>query len=155
MSSGSPSKMNTAQRRNILFIAIIFLGVTAFSLFRGGEPMELAFNDDEMTITGPDGAPFAVTIPYQDIQSVFESDPLNALELGVRLEGLDTDRCRFGTWHNDAYGDYTLCASPRVSNYIVLETAGGVVAFNYENADSTHHLYLALVDLLRDYGVEV
>lgn len=152
MSSGRPSKMSTAQRRNVLIVAIIFVGVTAFSLFRGGKPMELAFNDDEMTITGPDGAPFVVTIPYQDIQSVSES---GTLELGIQLEGLDTGRCRFGTWRNDAYGDYTLCASPRISSYIVLETADGVVAFNYESADSTHHLYLAFVDLLRDRGVEV
>lgn len=152
MSSGSPFKMSAAQRRSLLIAAVIFVGVTAFSLFRSGEPMELAFRDDEMTITGPEGAPFAVAIPYQDIRSVSES---KAPDPGVCLEGLDTERCRFGVWRNDAYGDYTLCASPHISSYIVLKTADGVVAFNYENDDSTHHLYLALVDLLRDHGLEV
>lgn len=158
MSSGRPSKMSAAQRRNgrnVLIIAIILVGVTAFSLFHGGEAMELGFEDDKMTITDPEGAPFVVTISYRDIRSVSERSPADALELGACQEGLDTSRCRFGTWSNDAYGDYTLCASPRVSSYIVLETAPGVVVFNYESDDSTHHLYLALVDLLRDHGVEV
>lgn len=152
MSSGRPSKTSAAQRRNILIAAVIFVAVTAFSLFRGSEPVELAFHDDEMTITGPEGAPFVVTIPYQDIRAVSEAD---ALEPGVRREGLDTGRCRFGSWRNGAYGDYTLCASPHISSYIVLDTADGVVVFNYESADSTHHLYLALADLLRDHGLEV
>lgn len=155
MSSGGSSRMSAAQRRNILAIAIIFVGVTAFSLFRGAKPMQLAFLDDEMTITGPENAPFVVTIPYQDIRSVSEWDSADSLEPGFCREGLDTSRCRFGTWCNDAFGDYTLCASPGISNYIVLETADGVVAFNYESADSTHHLYLALADLLRDHGLEV
>ncbi len=152
MSSGRPSSFTTAQRRNIIIIAIIFVGVTALSLFRNTNPMELDFGDDHMTITGPESAPFTVTVQYQDILSVSEAD---IPDPGICLEGLDTQRCRFGFWQNDTYGEYTLCDSPAFQDHIVLETADGIVAFNYESDDSTHHLCQALVELLRDHGLEV
>ena len=152
MFRGKLSKYSTAQRWNIAVALIIFILVTAFYLFRSAEPMKLGFEEDHMTITGPSGAPFVVTVDYQDILSVSEADTLDP---GVRLEGLDTERCRFGSWQNDAYGNYTLCVSPAFPNHIVLETVNGIVAFNYESADSTQHLYSALVEMLRERGWEV
>ena len=139
------------QRLNIAVIIIIFAGVTIYTLFHPSTAFGLAFGDDSMTITGPDGAPFAVTVSYEDILSVSQTD---SLEIGTRLEGLSTDSCRFGTWENESYGSYTLCAVPSISNYIVLETREGMVAFNYESADTTSRLYAALLDLLEDHGQE-
>lgn len=47
-------------------------------------------------------------------------------------------------------GEYTLCASPSVSDYIVLQTADGILVFNYESVDMTQHVCTALAELIAE-----
>lgn len=132
------------RREFIIFIAIV-VGFSLFSLRNRDSWITLNFGDDSMTLTGPDDAPFVVEISYQDILSV---QKVTSLDLGENLTGIDTEKCLFGTWKNDSYGEYTLCASPSVSDYIVLETDCGITVFNYESEDMTEHLYTALAELI-------
>lgn len=150
MSEEMPRKRG-AQWRNLIFLLIVLVVFGGFRIFNHVEPVTLQFEDDYMTLTGPEGAPFVVTVQYQEIHSISE---ITELDLGTYLTGLNTEKCWFGTWHNDAYGDYTLCASPAFSDYIVLETANGVIVFNYESADATQHFYPAMQELLDSYQAQ-
>ncbi len=132
-------------------LAVIILFTALFG--RGEDSaVDLQFEDAQMSINGPSGAPGPVTLDYADILSVSLRD---GLELGVFESGLDTETCRFGVWRGGDLGSYTLCACPAASEYIVLETAEGTVVFNYQDDDATEHLYEALLELLESKGLEV
>lgn len=109
--------------------------------------MGLVIDEDSITVTGPSDAPFTLTVAYQDIRSISETD---SLDPGILLDGLDRNGCRFGSWQNAAYGEYMLCDIPDIPKHIVLETANGIVVFNYESADFTHELCSAMLSRL--YG---
>lgn len=140
-------KLGSAQRRDIILAVLIIIAFTIFYSFHNVVPVTLEVGEESMTLTGPKDAPFAVEIAYRDILSVTQTD---ALDIGTNLSGLNTDQCWFGVWRNSAYGEYTLCASPSVPRYIVLETENGVIVCNYNNEDATQNLYTALVDWLAE-----
>lgn len=137
-------KMSSAQKRNIV-AGLLVLVIFSFFYWRSHiEPVVWKFDESCMTLTAPDGE-LSVTVAYQDINLVSE---ITELDAGTNLTGICTDQCWFGTWQNDMYGDYTLCASPLFAGYIVLDTKNGVIVCNYESADATAHLYTALLELL-------
>ncbi len=132
-------------------LAVIILFTVLFG--RGEESaIELQFEDTQMSIHGPSGAPGPVTLNYADILSLSLRD---SLDLGTFESGLNTESCQFGVWRGGELGSYTLCACPAASEYIVLETAEGTVAFNYQDDDATEHLCEALLELLESKGLEV
>lgn len=136
------------RRFNLLLIVLLLAGSLIFYFAGPSElPVDPQFDDESMTLVGPGEAPSPVVIRYADILSVSE---IHGLDAGTNLDGLCTEQYWFGAWRNDVYGEFTLCASPRFSDYIVLETVNGTVVFNYEDTDTTHQLYTALVDLLAD-----
>lgn len=140
-------KLGSAQRWNVVIAIALILVVTLFGWGKDEMPVTYQFGEAGMTVTGPEDAPFAVELSYKDIISVSEA---GELDTGDNLTGVCTDKCWFGTWKNEAYGEYTLCALPSVSQYIVLETTDGVVVCNYQSADATRSLYTALVEWLEE-----
>ena len=152
MSEQKPRSIWSTYRREIVVALII---IVLFTLFAGRgrqQGVEFQFEESQMTIIGPSGAPEPVVVDYADIRSISHC---TGLELGDCESGLDTASCRFGTWRSDELGRYALCALPSVSEYVVLETAQRTVVFNYEDDDATAHLYTALLELLESKGVEV
>lgn len=103
------------------------------------------YGESGVTLTGPSDAPFSVTVRYEDISSVSE---ITELEIGTNLSGMNADDCWFGIWQNQTYGEYTLCAYPKTSSYVVLETADGTIVCNGKNVDATRNVYLTLLEKL-------
>lgn len=138
-------KLGAAQRRDIILAAAVILTVIIIQWINRTDPILFQFGDNSMTITCPADTALSVELSYRNILSVTETDTLDP---GTNLSGVSTDKCWFGVWQNSAYGQYTLCATPSVSRFIVLETAEGFVVCNYESDDSTQGLYKGLVELL-------
>ena len=139
------------QKEIIVALVIIFL----FTVWMGSarnSGVEFQFGEEQMSILGPSGAPGPVVVDYTDILALYQR---SGLELGSGESGLDTNKCRFGSWNNTEFGDYTLCAVPAASEYIVMETVQGTVVFNYQDDDATLHLYTALLELLESKDVVV
>ena len=68
------------------------------------------FNDTRIVITGPSGTePFS--IDYREIQSITLIDNYNS---GTKVSGVQNRRLYYGTFHNDVYGTYALCAVPSI-----------------------------------------
>ena len=141
--------LSNAQVRNLLLLVIVIAVFCVFQMGRGSGVHSLQFDNENksMMLIAP-GGKTSVAIKYEDIKSVSEAA---SLDLGTCIDGIDTKKCRFGTWSNDAYGEYTLCISPKIKDYIVLETVHGIVVLNFESKDSTQHLYPALLDLLETH----
>lgn len=152
MPAEKPQGVWSAHRREIIAALVVIVLFTMFAGQWKPDGMEFDFGETQMTITGPEGAPAPVTLAYTDICAI---SLRSNLELGSREEGLDNSSCRFGTWRNEEFGRYTLCAGPELPEYIVLETKQGYVAFNYQDTDATAHLHKALVELLESKGLEV
>lgn len=142
-------RSSSKSRMNFLFTIVILVVFSFYYFSNHVVPVTFQYEEDRMILTGPSGAPFSVELKYEEILSVSE---ITELETGTNLSGINTEQCWFGTWENDCYGTYTLCASPSFSDYIVLETADGVVVCNYESADATQHMYTALLELLEAKG---
>lgn len=145
MSLQSSQKQNAGKFRNIVFVLILLIGFTVYQMNRNSNPVTYQFASSSVTLTGPDNAPAPVTVSYDTILSVYE---ITELELGECLSGMNNKTCQFGTWENDTFGTYTLCAYTPVTEYMVIQTTGGTVVCNFESADATQHMYTAFLDLL-------
>lgn len=129
--------------------------IVLFSIFAGqrkSDGVEFDFEQAQLIITGPEGASAPVAVDYTLIRSIsLRSD----LKLGISENGVDSSAFQFGTWRNGEFGQYTLCAYTKLPEHIVLDTAKGIVVFNYQDSDATAHLYEAFVELLESKGLEV
>lgn len=136
-----------SQKTHRAFLTIIVVVVFCVFDFISKQSASIAYTYGEsaLTISGPSDAPSPVEVEYEDIRSVSE---ITELDAGTNLDGLCTDQCWFGTWQNEAYGDYTLCAYPNASGYVVLETAEGIIICSDENASKTQKIYTTLQDKL-------
>ena len=65
------------------------------------------------------------------------------------LDGFDNDIVRTGTWHNDAWGEYSVNADPDTSNCVVLTlTDGRIFVFSIKDDDTTEEHYRTLLSYL-------
>jgi hypothetical protein len=139
------SQMPATDRRNLICLVVILVGFTLFSLFSGGGTPTCAFGETALTLTGPDEGSVPVVINYEEIRSLSLTDDL---DLGTFVDGANTTNCQFGTWENEQFGQYTLCALPSVKTYLVMDTEDGIVVLNCESANTTSHLCEAIQGLL-------
>lgn len=142
----------SVHRREIIAALVVIILFTIFTTRRQADGVEFDFGQIQMIIYGPKGASAPVTVDYTSIRSIsLRSD----LDLGVCENGVDSSTFQFGTWRNGEFDQYTLCAYTKLLEYIVLDTAKGIVVFNYQDPDATAHLYEAFVELLESKGMEV
>lgn len=141
----------SGQVRNIIFIILIFVAATLYYVLHPSSPSGLSFGDDAMTVTVAGDEPYVLEVPYDGIRDL---ERASGLDLGRCLEGGDTEKCRYGLWENETFGQYRLCAWAGITEYVVLDTADGTVVCNYESDEATGSLYDALVKFLaeRDSG---
>ncbi len=133
---------------SLIFPICLIIIVFSFSLFSSSKAtISLDFDETNMTICHPSDISSSILIEYKNIISVNNVHDLN---VGSYISGTNTDEIRFGVWCNNTYGEYTLCCSPQISNYIALETVDGIIVFNYTDTSTTDELYSILLDFLKD-----
>ena len=135
--------MNSKQKNLALIVLILVL--VLFYVFSGGSVgISLNFGENELTLSASD---FDWFIPYDEIESLELTD---FPEPGTVIDGSEKRTLCCGTWENETFGEYTLCADPRIGNCIVIRReSGDVYVMNYENSDSTGQLHQMFTDLLR------
>ena len=128
--------MKLVSKKDMLFVAGLFLVVIIFSLFTGGEAVEVNFADETMSI-GASG--FDFTIAYADVEKI----ELSTLpDLGTLTKGTDTASMKNGNWNNVIWGDYHLCVIPTNESCIVVSLKDGrSVVFNYKEAENTADIF--------------
>ena len=136
--------MNSKQKN--LALIILILALVLFYVFSGGSVgISLDFGENELTLSASN---YDWRIPYGEIESLELTD---LPELGTVIDGSEKRTLCCGTWENEAFGEYTLCANPRIGNCIVIRMkSGDVYVMNYENSDSTKQLHQMFTDLLRN-----
>lgn len=130
--------------KNFLWIILVIVAFFAFSALRGGTTMYFDFGETAVVATAPEH--FSHTVNYDDITNlelVDEFDP------GTMISGGETRKLYWGTWKNDIWGEYTLCASKKIDNALLVTSSNGeLLVLNYENEKTTEALLTLFSDLV-------
>jgi len=128
--------MKLVSKKDMIFVACIFLVAILVSLFSGGNAVEVHFDTELMSISSTG---FEFNIAYTDVEKI----ELTSLpELGELKKGSDTQALKCGNWNNVIWGDYHLCVVPSVPNCVVVTLKDGrTVVFNYKAEENTADVY--------------
>ena len=133
--------------KNFVWLIIIIVAFSIFSVARGGTSTYLDFGEDALTVSAPENYTYIVN--YDDISGlelVDEFDP------GTMISGGETRKYRWGNWKNDAWGEYVLCSSKRIDNALLVTHADGTtLALNYESEETTDALLGLITNLIEKY----
>ena len=137
-------------------VVICLLIVGVFLLFRntslgqrfgnyGG--LSPVLEETQFGITGLDGVTHTFVYADSDIELYEGLKDFLATQKGELVEGQETRQVLSGTYRNDAFGEYQLHVQTKLSSYIVVRNADGVLVFNLESNDTTQELYRYFMEL--------
>lgn len=130
--------------KNLIWLVVILAAFTIYSFASGGTSTYLSFEGDAITVTAPESYTHAVN--YDDIADVSLVDEFDA---GTAVSGSENRRYYWGTWENNVWGEYTLCASKKIDNALVITTTSGDhLVVNYESESTTASLLELVNELL-------
>ncbi len=129
--------------RRLLLLLAILIAASAFQFWRGERSVRFDWTDVDLTVSCADNQVFRISFA-----DVIDMQLAQSPDLGHCLNGQETASWRFGTWENDAWGRYVLCAGKACADCIVLRTDGGIYALSYESDDVTAALYESLKALI-------
>lgn len=98
-------------------------------------------------ITGLDGETHTFVYTESDITLHDGLKGFLESEKGEMVEAQETRKVCSGVYHNALYGDYQLHVQIRLSKYILVKNADGVIVFNLESDDTTQELYNYMMQL--------
>ncbi len=127
-------------RKDLIFGIVLFALVLGYSAIESINKVRVEFGSDSVDILA---AKYSMTIPYDMVDSaalVEMPDP------GEIVEGRDDMTIRFGTWINDTWGEYSVCADLATSKAIVVFLEDGrTFVFSRRSNDTTAELYDTLL----------
>lgn len=133
--------------KNSIWLIIILVAFTIFSVSRGGTSTHFDFGDDQLIVNAPEN--YTYVVDYDKIDSVAFID---AFEPGTLVSGNETRKYQWGTWKNEAWGEYTLCVSKKIDNALLISHSGGeLLVINYESDETTEALHELFHKLLADH----
>ena len=134
----------STKAKNTIFLILVLVVFTVGAWTMGGTGVTPDFGADALTVSGP--KKFSFTVDYDqvaDLELVELTDP------GTLLSGGENRSYFWGSWENEAWGAYTLCASQKIDTAIRLTTRDGEsLVFNYQDDDTTKSMLQMFTDLL-------
>lgn len=132
--------------KNLVWLIVIIAAFTIFSMARGGTSVYLDFGEEQLNVTAPEN--YTYTVDYDDIANM---ELIEEFDPGTMISGDETRKYRWGTWKNDTWGEYTLCASKKIDNALVISLSNGeTLVINYESEDTTFSLLGLIDDLIEN-----
>lgn len=124
----------SASKKNLIFILLVFVVVTAYTLFGGGgKDFDFSLENETLTVGGPEEYSFSV--PFADIADVALAEDFDP---GLCVSGGSSRKYNWGTWENAAFGEYQLCMLAKLSDCVVVTAADGAhYVFNIESDRTT------------------
>ena len=135
-------------KRSILFMVILLVGVTVFYMFRGDWSVQFDFQNETLTIDGPQGT--LAAIPFEDISAISYYEEM---DVGTEVSGGTGYGYLYGEYTNDELGSYTLMCLKKLDCFLVVtDKDGNTYAANMESKDTTYNLYTATKEYLDSLG---
>ena len=131
-------------KKDLIFATLILVAVVVFSFFESQNKVKVTFNETAVDVVS---SKYTMNIPYDMI----ERAELTALpEAGTVVSGRDDMTIRYGTWNNDLYGEYYICADLAAENCITVHLKDGrVFLFSRLSAEETAGLFDTLQTYLK------
>ncbi len=124
----------------VLIVGFFLLTRNSFGLGLGNYGgMAPVLEETRFGITALDGTTHFFT--YADADSIELFDDLKSFDRGEEVEAKQNRQVTSGTYRNSEFGEYQLHVQNKLSNYIVVHDAGGVLVFNLESNETTKSLY--------------
>ena len=124
----------------ILFLAAFTLLASQF----GGIGMNVDFGEDSLTVTGP--KKYSFTVDYDQIASL---ELVELTDAGTMISGGENRSYYWGSWENDTWGRYTLCAAKKTDTAILITMQNdALLVFNYQGDDTTVSISQMFTELL-------
>jgi hypothetical protein len=136
--------MNVRTRNTIIYILLIAIA-TIFAFFNSGDSIVLSVGETALTIAGAGNTSY--TISYADIQVV---KLVYSPDYGYCVKGGTKHTYAYGTWTNEVWGRYRLCADTKIDACIVIVGADGVFVFNYTSIETTEDFEKKFVEYLAE-----
>lgn len=141
----------SATKKNYIVVLVIFIGFALFCISRGDYSIQLSLADHCLTVDGPEE--FLYSVDFAQVESVVCSDEW---EVGSCVAGNTKYGYQFGTWENDKFGQYQLCAMTRNNVYMIVTTADKeMLVLNFESPETTEEFCQTLIQYLSDEGYAV
>ena len=130
--------------KNTIFLVLVLVVFLVLTSIFGGTGMNVDFGDDSLTVTGPQK--YSFTVDYDRIAAM---DLVELTDPGTMISGGENRSYRWGSWENEAWGSYTLCASKKIDTALRLTTTDGEhLVFNYQDEDTTASILEMFTQLL-------
>lgn len=127
-----------------LLLLLVLAAFTVLSRFLGGANITLDFDEDALTIGGP--KKLSVIVEYDRIAGL---ELVELADTGTLVSGGENRSYSWGTWENDTWGRYTLCAAKKADTAILITTQDGEsLVFNYQDDDTTTSIFQMFTELL-------
>lgn len=153
MGDFSGGNLNNKKRKNIFVLGILLLAILFlyFYIRRSEANYTFTFTETQMIINGPRNTS-AISVDYDDIADLQE---IPSYSKGTLVSGLDNNLISYGTFQNEEYGEYTLCATPSIPNAIKIMTQEGhIILFNYESEEVTSRMVEAIQEYMNQLKVK-
>ena len=126
--------------KHILFAVVLMAIMLFFAIRQSDNMVKVYFEDTNVQVTS---SKYSMSIQYADIQSA-ELAPMEAAGEEI-ADTYDDDILRAGTWRNDVWGEYSICADLDTTNCVVVTINDGrTLVFSRKNNDTTAELYNTL-----------
>lgn len=106
-------------KKDLVFGVILFALVIVVSLFQPSNKILAEFEENAVNVKS---SRYAMNIPYEMVQSI---ELTEKPDMGQPVDGKDDMILQTGTWHNDTWGNYEMCAEIATDNCIVIHLTDG------------------------------
>ena len=128
---------------SLLILLTIMIVVSITTMVRNETAVDFDWSETQVRITDPSNNAF--TVIYAEITAL---DLVKHPNYGECLSGKKTSSWIYGTWKNDEWDTYTLCASAATSLCIVMQTQQETIVISYESDEITSALFHSLKELI-------
>lgn len=130
--------------KHIAFILVLFAVTMLIFYFDTSEDVKITFSETQMDVKHD--RKYTMSVPYD----IIDSARLTELpEGGKKLAGGDNMVVRYGTWENDTWGEYYICADLDATLCIELTLNDGrTFVISRKNNDETTAVFHQLQDHL-------
>ena len=126
-------------KRNVLWSLLVLAALFAYSLAVGPK-IAVEVLQEEIRLTMEDKSVHTIRI-----SEIIDMELVENPDYGTCETGSDKRQSRSGTWQNECWGEYILCAYDSCNSCIVVQTGEGTVVFNLASDIDTEQMYQTIL----------
>ncbi len=123
-------------RKDLVFGIVLFVLVIGYGAFESYNKVKVDFGEESVDVVS---SKYIMNIPYDMVEGIELVDMPDAGEI---IDGRDDMSLRYGTWENEAWGKYVVCADLSAGNAVVVHLDDGrTYVFSRRSNEVTQEIY--------------